>query len=182
MKSVDVIVVGAGPAGIGMAMGLNKITGLEFGVVESEGVGASFQNWPAQTRFITPSFNSNPYGLADLNSVDPLTSPAAYSQTQHPSGQHYQSTCSLWLTRTSCLFCAIARSWTLTSETMAIFNQRLSKAIYRPGSWSGRAENISSQTSSRSKGAGYACTIRKYPIGRPSKHPHIRLSGVIRAA
>ncbi len=89
MKSVDVVIVGAGPAGIGMALELNKIGGLNYGVLESDHIGESFRRWPAQTRLITPSFYSNPFGLADLNSVDAAGSPAIFAGTEHLSGAQY---------------------------------------------------------------------------------------------
>ncbi|WP_257608467.1 NAD(P)-binding domain-containing protein [Klebsiella pneumoniae] len=34
-------------------------------VVDSHEVGASFMRWPEETRFITPSFFSNPFGQPD---------------------------------------------------------------------------------------------------------------------
>ncbi len=89
MQSFDVVIVGAGPAGIGMALELRKIDGLQFCVLESERIGESFRRWPAQTRLITPSFNSNPFGLADLNAVDELTSPAIFAGAEHLSGNQY---------------------------------------------------------------------------------------------
>ncbi|MEM8981825.1 MAG: NAD(P)/FAD-dependent oxidoreductase [Pseudomonadota bacterium] len=89
MQSVDVIIVGAGPAGIGMAMELKRIGGLTYAILEKDRVGESFRRWPIQTRLITPSFYSSPFGLADLNAVDPVTSPAAFAGTEHPSGQQY---------------------------------------------------------------------------------------------
>ncbi len=89
MRHVDVIVVGAGPAGIGMALALGKVPGLEFGVLESDRVGESLRRWPAQTRLITPSFHSNPFGLADLNAVDEASSPAIFAGAEHLSGEQY---------------------------------------------------------------------------------------------
>jgi len=89
MQSVDVVIVGAGPAGIGMALELNKIEGLEYAVLETNRIGESFRRWSSQTRFITPSFYSNPYGLADLNSVDSISSPASFSGVQHLNGDQY---------------------------------------------------------------------------------------------
>ena len=91
MRSLDVVIVGAGPAGIGMAMELGKVPGLEFGVLESNRIGESFRRWPAQTRLITPSFYSNPFGLADLNAVDTLSSPAVFAGTEHLTGIQYAS-------------------------------------------------------------------------------------------
>ena len=87
--NVDVVIVGAGAAGIGMAMELKLIPGLNYAVLEREQVGESFRRWPTQTRFITPSFNSNPFGLADLNAVDASSSPANFAGVEHLSGTQY---------------------------------------------------------------------------------------------
>jgi len=89
MNNFDVIIVGAGPAGIGMALELNKIEGLEYSVLESHSIGESFRHWPKQTRFITPSFYSNPFGMVDLNAVDAYSSPANFSGVEHLSGHQY---------------------------------------------------------------------------------------------
>lgn len=89
MQELDVVIVGAGPAGIGMALKLCEVQGLDFIVLERDRIGESFRRWPAQTRFITPSFNSSPFGLADLNSVDPVSSPAHFAGTEHLSGAEY---------------------------------------------------------------------------------------------
>ena len=89
MRALDVVVVGAGAAGIGMALALQKIPRLRFGVLEAGRIGESFHRWPAETRFITPSFYSNPFGLADLNAVNELSSPAIFSGSEHPSGEQF---------------------------------------------------------------------------------------------
>jgi len=89
LESLDVAIVGAGPAGIGMALALSKVPGLAFGVLESDRIGESMRRWPAQTRLITPSFNSNPFGLADLNAVDEFSSPAIFAGAEHLSGPQY---------------------------------------------------------------------------------------------
>lgn len=89
MHHIDVVIVGAGPAGIGMALELDKIYGLNYVVLESGRVGESFRRWPKQTKLITPSFYSNPFGLADLNSVDAYSSPALTSGVEHLSGAQY---------------------------------------------------------------------------------------------
>ncbi|PRE45439.1 NAD(P)/FAD-dependent oxidoreductase [Burkholderia multivorans] len=89
MHRLDVAIVGAGPAGVGMALVLQKVPGLKFGMLEAGNVGESFRRWPLQTRFITPSFHSNPFGLADLNAVDALSSPAVFAGTEHPDGTQY---------------------------------------------------------------------------------------------
>jgi len=89
MRSLDVAIVGAGAAGIGMALALAKLPGLCAGVLEAGRIGESFRRWPAQTRFITPSFHSTPFGLADLNAVNEASSPALYTGVEHPSGAQY---------------------------------------------------------------------------------------------
>ena len=89
MKKLDVVIVGAGAAGIGMALELKKIGGLKYIVLERDRIGESFRRWPAQTRFITPSFNSNPYGMADLNAIDSISSPAIFAGSEHLTGPQY---------------------------------------------------------------------------------------------
>lgn len=89
LPSTDVVLVGAGPAGIGMGLALDRLGGLSYIVLEAHRVGESFRRWPAQTRFITPSFYSNPFGLADLNAVDEFSSPAIHAGAEHPSGTQY---------------------------------------------------------------------------------------------
>ena len=89
MRTIDIVIVGAGPAGIGMALSLAKLPGIRYAVLERGRLGESFRRWPAQTRFITPSFHSNPFGLADLNAVDELSSPAIFAGAEHLSGEQY---------------------------------------------------------------------------------------------
>ncbi len=89
MKVYDAIVVGAGAAGVGVGVAL-KHAGIEdFVIVDRLGVGASFALWPAETRFITPSFPSNSIGMLDLNSVAIGVSPAYSLQVEHPTGAEY---------------------------------------------------------------------------------------------
>ena len=58
---LEVIIVGAGPAGIGCALALQR-AGLERLLeLEADRVGASFRRWPAEMRLITPSFHANPF-------------------------------------------------------------------------------------------------------------------------
>ena len=86
----DVIIVGAGAAGIGMAVALkaayvdsSKVLVLEKG----PSIGTSFRSWHKFTRFISPSWPSTPYGVQDLNSVFPDTTIGGGSQ--HPTGDEY---------------------------------------------------------------------------------------------
>ena len=47
-----------------------------FAILERKQVGNSFIKWPEQTRFITPSFTSNGFGMPDLNAIAIDTSPS----------------------------------------------------------------------------------------------------------
>lgn len=86
--SLDVAIVGAGPAGVGVAVALASL-GLRARVIERERIGSSFTHWPRQMRFITPSFPSNGFGLPDLNGPAPGTSPAFSMGVEHPTGMEY---------------------------------------------------------------------------------------------
>ncbi|MFD3226496.1 NAD(P)-binding domain-containing protein [Rahnella aceris] len=55
-KPREVIIVGAGPAGVGIAALLRRIAVQDILIVDSHEAGASFLRWPEETRFITPSF------------------------------------------------------------------------------------------------------------------------------
>ncbi|MDA7951299.1 MAG: NAD(P)-binding domain-containing protein [Pirellulaceae bacterium] len=89
IKTYDVVVVGAGAAGVGVGVSLRHAGIENFLIVDSHGVGASFDRWPAETRFITPSFPSNSIGMLDLNSVAIGISPAYSLQVEHPTGAEY---------------------------------------------------------------------------------------------
>ena len=89
LETPKVLIVGAGPAGLGVALALKKCGVSELLIVDARDVGASFQSWPAGMSLLTPSFNSNSFGLVDLNAIDPDTSPADLFKTQHPTGKHY---------------------------------------------------------------------------------------------
>jgi len=84
-----VLIVGAGPAGLGVASALKRAGLVDLLVVDAEDIGASFKKWPAQMRFITPGFYSNPFNLPDLNSIDPETSPTDFFRTEHLTGKQY---------------------------------------------------------------------------------------------
>ncbi len=85
----SVIIVGAGPAGMGCALALQRAGVANLLVLEAETVGASFRRWPEQMRMITPSFHGNPFFQTDLNAITPDTSPAEFSQKEHLSGREY---------------------------------------------------------------------------------------------
>ena len=91
---LDVIIVGAGPAGIGVALMLTRTFGVEnkrvLVVERGEGPGESFKRWPKEMRFISPSFNHQGWTKTfDLNSVAFGTSPAFHLGVEHPSGEQY---------------------------------------------------------------------------------------------
>ncbi|KAH8061715.1 pyridine nucleotide-disulfide oxidoreductase [Aureococcus anophagefferens] len=90
----DVVVVGAGASGVGTAVSLTRAFGLDPARVRlvdrGDAVGASFRAWPAEMRFISPSFNQQGWTNSfDLNAVAQDTSPAYALHTQHPSGAEY---------------------------------------------------------------------------------------------
>ncbi len=87
----DVLIVGAGPAGLGCAAALRHCGIENLALLDLRGAGASFEAWPAQMRMISPSFHSNPFGQADLNAITPHTSPADYIHSEHPTGLEYAS-------------------------------------------------------------------------------------------
>lgn len=89
LELYDVIVVGAGAAGVGVSITL-KHAGIEnFLLLDRHTVGASFAAWPVETRFITPSFPSNSIGMLDLNSIAIGVSPAYSLEVEHPTGREY---------------------------------------------------------------------------------------------
>lgn len=85
----DVIIVGAGPAGIGCSLALRQAGVENVLVLEADTIGASFRRWPEQMRLITPSFHANPFFQTDLNAITPNTSPADFVQKEHLSGREY---------------------------------------------------------------------------------------------
>ena len=85
----DVVIVGAGPAGIGCGVVLKDLGIENFVILERHQVGTSFSRWPEEMRFITPSFPSHGFGLLDLNSVALKTSPALTFGREHLSGKDY---------------------------------------------------------------------------------------------
>jgi putative flavoprotein involved in K+ transport len=85
----DVVIVGAGAAGIGIAHVFKTLGLTRFQVLERHQIGESFLRWPKEMKFITPSFTSNAFGLPDLNAVTMDTSPAYTLEAEHPSGPQY---------------------------------------------------------------------------------------------
>lgn len=89
MESYDCLIVGGGPAGIGIGCVLRDLQVSRFLILEQDEVGASFELWPEEMRMITPSFTSNAYGMTDLNAIALKTSPAYTLGTEHPTGAEY---------------------------------------------------------------------------------------------
>jgi len=88
-KHHEVIIIGAGAAGIGCACALQACGVKRLLILEKNAVGASFAAWPKQMRLITPSFHGNPFGQVDLNAVTPTSSPADFLHAEHPTGEQY---------------------------------------------------------------------------------------------
>lgn len=86
VKSYNTIIVGGGASGIGMGVALKDFGVDDFVILEKGFVGSSFLKWTAETRFLTPSFQSTQFGLLDLNAVAINTSPAYSSGKEHLSG------------------------------------------------------------------------------------------------
>lgn len=91
--SLQVVVVGAGPAGLGCAALLlqMQLPPEDLLVIEQGEVGETFLRWPKEMRFITPSFPSNGFHQTDLNAITPDTSPAFSLGAEHPTGAQYAS-------------------------------------------------------------------------------------------
>ena len=87
-KIHPVVIIGAGPAGIGVAALLSQCA-IPSLVLERGRIGESMLRWPKETRFISPSFTGNFFGSVDLNAITPASSPAFGLQTEHPSGYQY---------------------------------------------------------------------------------------------
>lgn len=88
MNASPVIIVGAGPAGIGVAVKLIDAGVSDIVLLEQDTIGASFRRWPKETRFITPSFSARDYGVRDLNSISDAMDPSR-RWSEHPTGEEY---------------------------------------------------------------------------------------------
>ncbi|MGK7922326.1 MAG: NAD(P)/FAD-dependent oxidoreductase [Trichodesmium sp.] len=85
----EVVIVGAGAAGIGCGVVLKDLGIENFVILERHQVGASFSRWPEEMKFITPSFPGHGFGLLDLNAIVLNTSPALSFRKEHLSGEEY---------------------------------------------------------------------------------------------
>jgi thioredoxin reductase len=85
----DVLVVGAGPAGLGVGIALKHAGLANYQILDRETVGSSFRAWPSGMQLITPSFPANSIGMLDLNSIAIGTSPGFSLGCEHPSGEDF---------------------------------------------------------------------------------------------
>jgi putative flavoprotein involved in K+ transport len=88
-EAYDVIIVGAGAAGIGMGGVLSHLGLKNFAILERHQIGESFRRWPQEMNFITPSFPSHGFGHLDLNAIARKTSPAIGFRREHLNGKQY---------------------------------------------------------------------------------------------
>ncbi|PTG35784.1 pyridine nucleotide-disulfide oxidoreductase [Staphylococcus capitis] len=95
MTHHQVIIIGAGAAGIGMAITLKDFDMQDILVIEKGSIGHSFSQWPKSTQTITPSFTSNGFGMPDMNAISKDTSPAFTFSEEHLSGKTYAEYLSL---------------------------------------------------------------------------------------
>lgn len=84
----SVIIIGAGPAGLGIAIVLKKL-GIDYIILEKDTIGSSFRKWPKESQLISPSFTGNFFKMPDLNAISPETSPAFSLLTEHPTGEEF---------------------------------------------------------------------------------------------
>ena len=91
----EIIIIGAGAAGIGLGITLKQLGVDDVLILEKDDIGQSFKNWSPETRFITPSFTSNGFGMPDLNAISLHTSPAYTLGKEHLSGKDYANYLSL---------------------------------------------------------------------------------------
>ena len=62
LKKIDVAIIGAGPAGIGISAMLLELGIKSQVILERKKIGQSFDLWPKEMKLITPSFTTNFYG------------------------------------------------------------------------------------------------------------------------
>jgi len=85
----DTLVVGAGPAGLGVGVALKHAGVTNFQILDRGSVASSFREWPSGMQLITPSFPANSIGMLDLNSIAIGTSPGFSLGCEHPSGEDF---------------------------------------------------------------------------------------------
>lgn len=88
-RILDVAVIGAGAAGVGMSFTIQQLGIERYLTFERDKIGSSFAKWTKGMRFITPSFTSNNFSSPDLNAITYTTSPAFTLKEEHPTGEQY---------------------------------------------------------------------------------------------
>ena len=88
-RFLDVAIIGAGAAGVGMSFTIQQLGIERYLAFERDKIGASFAKWTKGMRFITPSFTSNNFGSPHLNAITYNTSPAFTLKEEHPTGEQY---------------------------------------------------------------------------------------------
>ncbi|MEM1385771.1 MAG: NAD(P)/FAD-dependent oxidoreductase [Pseudomonadota bacterium] len=88
-EHVNVAIVGAGPAGLGVARVLRDLAIPDVWVLERGTIGQNFLDWPSETRLLTPSFPGNAFGITDLNAISYDSSPGWALKREHPTGSEY---------------------------------------------------------------------------------------------
>ncbi|MEM9247134.1 MAG: NAD(P)/FAD-dependent oxidoreductase [Pseudomonadota bacterium] len=86
---LSVAIVGAGPAGLGVARVLRDLQIPDVWVLERGTIGQAFLEWPSETRLLTPSFPGNVFGMTDLNAISFDSSPGWSLSSEHPDGIAY---------------------------------------------------------------------------------------------
>ena len=75
-EHINVAIIGAGPAGLGMARVLRDLAIPDVWVLERGAIGQTFLDWNKDTQFLTPSFPGNVFGMTDLNAISFDSSPS----------------------------------------------------------------------------------------------------------
>ncbi|MEP3347980.1 MAG: NAD(P)-binding domain-containing protein [Litoreibacter sp.] len=86
---IRVAIIGAGPAGLGVARVLRDLTIPDVWLLERGKIGHRFLDWPTEARFITPSFQGNVFGITNLNAISYDSSPGWSLRSEHPDGKSY---------------------------------------------------------------------------------------------
>jgi thioredoxin reductase len=89
VMKTKIVIVGAGPSGVGLGILLKKLKINDFVILEKDQIGSSFFHWPKEMKLITPSFTGHGFGALDLNAVTPETSPAYTFKKEHLTGEEY---------------------------------------------------------------------------------------------
>lgn len=85
----DILVVGAGAAGLGVGVALKHAGIRNYQILDRGSVAGSFDAWPKGMQLITPSFPANSIGNIDLNAIAIGTSPGFSLGAEHPYGADF---------------------------------------------------------------------------------------------